>query len=127
MSEILASRGRYSAYKLVLFQTVIAGLFSFLFFIIWGVQSGVSALAGTIIAVLPNFVFATLAFSHAGASNSAKVIKSFYWGEAMKLLLTVVLFSLVFNSINIAFMPLFICYLLALLVHWTAPLYFKQK
>lgn len=127
MSSILARRGRLAAYKLVLMQALVAGAVSFIFFVVWGVQSGQSAVAGSLIAVLPNFVFATLAFSHSGASSAGKVIKTFYWGEAVKLLLTVALFSLVFTLMKVAFMPLFVCYSLALLVHWTAPLYFKQK
>ncbi|GIU04177.1 F0F1 ATP synthase subunit I [Shewanella morhuae] len=127
MSKVLARRGRWSAYKLVMMQAAVAGGTSILFFAVWGVQFGYSALAGGSIAVLPNFVFATLAFSHTGASSAAKVIKTFYWGEAVKLLLTIAMFSFVFINIKVAFMPLFVCYVLALTVHWTAPLYFKQS
>ena len=78
MSKILARRGRWSAYKLVLMQAAVAGGASVFFFALWGVQYGLSALAGAAIAVLPNFVFATLAFSHTRASASAKVVKEFY-------------------------------------------------
>ena len=127
MSKVLARRGRWSAYKLVMMQAAIAGGASIIFFAVWGAQFGYSALAGTAIAVLPNFVFATLAFSHMGASVAGKVLKGFYWGEAVKLLLTIALFSLVFINLKVAFMPLFVCYVLALVVHWAAPLYFKQS
>ena len=127
MSKILARRGRWSAYKLVLMQAAVAGGTSVFFFALWGVQYGLSALAGGAIAVLPNFVFATLAFSHTGASSSAKVVKDFYWGEAVKLLLTIAMFSIAFIKLKVVYMPLFVCYTLALVVHWTAPLYFKQS
>ncbi|MCH1921139.1 ATP synthase subunit I [Shewanella sp. A3A] len=125
MSKILAHRSRKSAYKLVGLQAVVAGGASVVFFAMWGVQYGLSALAGAAIAVLPNFVFATLAFAHVGATASAKVLKGFYWGEAMKMLSTIVLFSLVFINMEVAIVPLFSCYLLGLIVHWAAPLYFK--
>ncbi|MGL4833018.1 MAG: ATP synthase subunit I [Shewanella sp.] len=127
MSKVLARRGRWSAYKLVLVQAAVAGVASIVFFALWGVQFGYSALAGGSIAVLPNFVFATLAFSHMGASLSGKIVKSFFLGEAVKLLLTIAMFSLVFINLKVAFMPLFVCYVLTLIVHWTAPLYFKQS
>lgn len=127
MSNVLARRGRWSAYKLVMMQAVVAGCVSIFFFAVWGVPFGYSALAGGSIVVLPNFVFATLAFSHMGASSSAKVIKNFYWGEAVKLLLTIAMFSLVFIKLEVEFMPLFVCYVSGLIVHWTAPLYFKQS
>ncbi|WP_220768887.1 MULTISPECIES: ATP synthase subunit I [unclassified Shewanella] len=127
MSKVLARRGRRSAYRLVLLQAAVAGCVSLFFFAMWGVQHGISALAGGAIAVFPNFVFATLAFSHSGAQASGKVVRSFFLGEAVKLLLTIVLFSLAFGLMKASFMPLFICYLLVLVVPWTVPLYFKQN
>ena len=127
MSNVLARRGRKSAYKLVIIQAAIVGVTSILLFALWGFQYGLSAFAGGVIAVLPNFVFATLAFSHAGASASGKVVQAFFLGEAVKLLLTIAMFSLVFINLKVAFMPLFVCYVLTLIVHWTAPLYFKQS
>ena len=127
LSKVLARRGRWSAYKLVMMQAAVAGGASILFFAVWGVQFGYSALAGGSIAVLPNFVFATLAFSHTGASSAAKVIKTFYWGEAVKLLLTIVLFGLVFSTLDVDFTSLFVCYALSLIVPFTASLYFKQN
>lgn len=127
MSNVLARRGRWSAYKLVMMQAAVAVSVSIFFFAVWGVQFGYSALAGGSIAVLPNFVFATLVFSHMGASSSVKVLKAFYWGEAVKLLLTIAMFSLVFIKLEVEFMPLFVCYVSGLIVHWTAPLYFKQS
>ncbi|MFQ6372520.1 ATP synthase subunit I [Shewanella sp. YIC-542] len=108
-------------------QAAVTGLASVVFFVMQGENGGMSALAGAVIAVVPNFVFATLAFSHSGASAAAKVLKGFYWGEAVKLLLTIALFSMAFILLKTAFMPLFVCYLLGLIVHWTAPLYFKQS
>lgn len=127
MSKVLARRGRWSAYKLVMMQAAVAGGTSILFFAVWGVQFGYSALAGGSIAVLPNFVFATLAFSHSGASSSGKVVKSFFLGEAIKLLLTIVLFALVFGTLKVLFAPLFACYALCLIVPFAASLYFKQN
>ena len=127
MTNVLARRGRSYAYKLVLLQAAIVVGTSILLFALWGVQYGISALAGATIAVLPNFVFATLAFSHAGASASGKVVQSFFLGEAVKLLLTIVLFAIAFGLLNVVFAPLFITYVIGLLVPWTAPLYFKQN
>lgn len=127
MTNVLARRGRSSAYKMVIFQAAVVGGTSILLFALWGVQYGLSAFAGGVIAVLPNFVFATLAFSHAGASASRKVVQSFFLGEAVKLLLTIVLFSMAFGLLDMVFAPLFATYVLGLIVPWTVPLYFKQN
>ncbi|MCL1078039.1 F0F1 ATP synthase subunit I [Parashewanella spongiae] len=127
MTNKIARRGRLAAYKLVLAQAAMAVVCSVFFFTVWGVQFGYSAFAGGLIAVLPNFVFVTLAFSHSGASQTDKVLKNFYWGEAVKLLLTIGLFSLAFSQLKAAFTPIFVGYVLCLMVHWAAPLYFKQS
>ena len=127
MSNVLARRGRSSAYKLVVIQAAIVGVTSILLFALWGFQYGLSAFAGGVIAVLPNFVFATLAFSHAGASASGKVVQSFFLGEAVKLLLTIVLFAIAFGVLDMVFAPLFATYALGILVPWAVPLYFKQN
>ncbi len=127
MSKVLARRGRWSAYKLVMIQAAVAGILSIIFFAVWGEQNGLSAMAGGVIAVLPNFVFATLAFSYVGASSSGKIVKSFFLGEAIKLLLTMVLFALAFGMLKVNFTPLFVCYAISLAVPFTASLYFKQN
>ncbi|MFT5789999.1 MAG: ATP synthase protein I [Shewanella sp.] len=127
LSNVLARRGRSLAYKIVIFQAAIVGGTTILLFALWGVQYGFSAFLGGVIAVLPNFVFATLAFSHAGASASGKVVQSFFLGEAVKLLLTTVLFAIAFGLLDMAFAPLFATYALGLLIPWTVPLYFKQN
>ena len=127
LTNILARRGRKAAYKLVLVQVTMAVISAIVFSTVWELSTGLAALAGGMVAAIPNFVFATLAFSNSGASQADKVLKSFYWGEAVKLLLTIVLFSLIFSQLKMAFMPVFVGYLVTLMVHWTAPLYFKQS
>ncbi len=127
MTNILARRGRKAAYKLVLVQVTTAVMSSIVFSAVWEWSTGLAALAGGMVAAIPNFVFATLAFSESGASRADKVLKNFYRGEAVKLLLTIALFSLIFSQLNMAFTPVFAGYLVTLMVHWTAPLYFKQS
>ncbi|GLP97663.1 ATP synthase subunit I [Paraferrimonas sedimenticola] len=128
MTNKLAAKGRKSAYRMVGVQAIAVALVSLGFFVLLGKHAGVSALWGGIIVVLPNFIFATLAFAYSGARAADKVIKTFYWGEALKLMLTMALFSAAFITMkDIGFMPLFVCYICGLIVQWTAPLYFKQK
>ena len=46
LGNVLARRGRLAAYKLVLVQAAVASIISTLFFVMWGAQYGLSALAG---------------------------------------------------------------------------------
>jgi len=115
------------AYRLIGLQTLAVLAVSFIFFLANGTKDGYSALLGGVISILPNFVFATLAFRNAGASAAKEVISDFFKGEALKLVLVIVLFWVVFNTLDVLYMPLFVTYALAIVLHWLSPLIFKSK
>jgi ATP synthase protein I len=88
-----------------------------------GKVAGYSALLGGMIAWLPNLYFAHKAFRFSGARAAQEIVRSFYAGEAGKLILTFVLFALTFAGVKPLEAPvLFGVYLLTLLVSWFAPL-----
>jgi len=88
-----------------------------------GSVAGYSALLGGMIAWLPNLYFAHKAFRFSGARAAREIVRSFYAGEAGKLILTFVLFALTFAGVKPLEAPvLFGVYLLTLLVSWFAPL-----
>jgi len=59
-----------------------------------------SILLGGLISILPNGYFAWKAFRYRGARNTPMIVKSFYAGETGKLIMTAVLFALVFAGIK---------------------------
>ncbi|QTS86570.1 F0F1 ATP synthase subunit I [Ectopseudomonas khazarica] len=88
-----------------------------------GNVAGYSALLGGMIAWLPNLYFAHKAFRYSGARAAREIVRSFYAGEAGKLILTFVLFALTFAGVKPLEAPmLFGVYLLTLMVSWFAPL-----
>lgn len=88
-----------------------------------GSVAGYSALLGGLIAWLPNLYFAHKAFRFSGARAAQEIVRSFYAGEAGKLILTFVLFALAFAGVKPLEAPmLFGVYLLTLMVSWFAPL-----
>lgn len=88
-----------------------------------GNVAGYSALVGGMIAWLPNLYFAHKAFRYSGARAAREIVRSFYAGEAGKLILTFVLFALTFAGVKPLEAPmLFGVYLLTLMVSWFAPL-----
>lgn len=94
--------------------------------VVWqwlGDIAGYSALLGGLIAWLPNMYFALKAFRFSGARAAREIVRSFYAGEAGKLVLTFVLFALTFAGVKPLVAPaLFGVYLLTLMVNWFAPL-----
>lgn len=94
--------------------------------VLWGWQgtvAGYSGLCGGVIAWLPNLYFAHKAFRFSGARAAQNIVRSFYAGEAGKLILTAVLFALTFAGVKpLDALAVFGVFLLTQGVGWLAPL-----
>ena len=126
MSTTLAGRYRRAAYKGIVLQGCFAIVIALIVFIGWGKTAGLSALAGGMVMLIPNFVFALYAFRYVGASKSDKVYVSLKRGNALKFLLTICFFALVFKYFTVMAMPFFICYILVMFSQWFAPVFFNH-
>ena len=93
-----------------------------------GAVEGYSGLLGGLIAWLPNLYFAHKAFRYSGARAAQAIVRSFYAGEAGKLILTAVLFALTFAGVKpLEALALFGVFLLTQAVNWFAPLLMKIR
>ncbi|PCJ43558.1 MAG: F0F1 ATP synthase subunit I [SAR86 cluster bacterium] len=87
-------------YKAIVTQfvaTVLAALSAF------ALMDGVTAYSiflGGMVSTLPNAYFAFKAFRYSGARQMPLVIKSFYAGESGKMIITAVMFALVFAGVR---------------------------
>lgn len=102
-----------------LLAALIAGLLG------WSVAgrlSGMSALLGGGVALLPNLIFAWQVGVRDDRRTARQVVSSLYGGEVTKLLLTVVLFVVVYHVPGVRMLPLFGGYILVLTVFWFALL-----
>lgn len=99
--------------------------------VIWmlaGRVAGYSALIGLGIGWLPNVYFAHKAFRFGGARAAQAIVRSFYAGEAGKLIFTAVLFALAFAGVKpLEPLALFGVFVLTQLVSWFAPLLVKKR
>lgn len=83
----------------------------------------ISALAGGLIAVVPNAYFAKWAFRYSGARSATHVAQSFYRGEAGKFVLTTLLFAGVFILLKpISVVILFLAYIFMMALNWILAL-----
>lgn len=96
---------------------------------VWrGTVSGYSGLCGGLIAWLPNLYFAHKAFRFSGARAAQSIVRSFYAGEAGKLILTAVLFALAFVAVKpLEALALFGVFVLTQSVGWFAPLLMRTR
>ena len=82
---------------------------------------------GGIVAIVPSALFAKNMFRYQGARAARQIVKSFYFGEALKILSTAILFALVFIVYKVAPLAFFFTYIMVLMTYWLAPLLFANK
>ncbi len=93
-----------------------------------GAVAGYSGLCGGLIAWLPNLYFAHKAFRFSGARAAQAIVRSFYAGEAGKLVLTAVLFALTFAGVKpLAPLAVFAVFFMTQLVNWFSPLLMRKR
>ena len=118
-SNTLEKRGKIVAFKVIFAQLSVTLLVSVIALFV-EMQVGFSVFVGGMVGVIPNSYFALKAFSVAGARQAQQVVKSFYLGEAIKLILTILLFILAFKFLSVNPKALFLGYALTLVVNWLA-------
>ena len=90
------------------------------------VVTAYSALLGGLICLLPNTYLAKKAFQYSGARAARQIAQSFYKGEAVKFILTALLFALVFGFIEpLNVFALFGTFILVQAVNWFTALLLK--
>lgn len=117
----LTGKGLQLAKKLIIIQLVISFLCSLVFLFVYGLSGAATALVGGMISVIPNFVFTRYAFRHAGARAVRDVVRSFYAGEAIKMVLTILLFAIAFVTLEGPWPPLFISFGVVTFTYWLIP------
>lgn len=126
MTNKLARPYRLAALKLILLQGVVALVTTVIIFLGWGINAGLSALAGGTVAVLPHLVFALYAFRYMGASKANQAYASLKRGNGLKFMLTIILFALILKLYPVVLLPFFSAYVLVLFTGLFAPVFFKH-
>jgi len=121
MELVVADRKRSTVSKIISYQVLIIIIMTAGFALTWGRSGALSAALGGASAFIPNLYFALRVHKSAG-QEARKIVRSFYAGESGKLLLTAVLFFMIFQLPNIEILPLLAVYVAALSVFWFALL-----
>ena len=108
----------FSVVKRILFMQVcivifVAGVFNLLD----GELAARSAALGGLAALLPNGYFA-LRISRSRGKPARQIVRAMYVGESSKMVLTAIMFAVIFQLPNILFMPLFTGFASVLVVFW---------
>lgn len=89
--------------------------------IVYNINAASSALLGGLVCIIPNAYFASKLFKHQGARAAKQIVSSFYKGEAVKIIMSIFLFTAVFVFFKITPLAFFTSYILVLMTHWFAP------
>jgi ATP synthase protein I len=127
MVAALVRPGRELAKRLLLIQSSVVILVATGMALAVSVDWGIAALIGGGIFVIANAVFAIFAFMFSGARAARAVTVSFYAGETLKILITVILFSVVYMYTQVELVPLKVTYLLALGINIFLPAFFVNN
>lgn len=87
-----------------------------------------SAFLGGLVFFLPNLYFIHKAFAYSGARAARQIVNSLYKGEAIKLLLTAVMFTVVFVTVKpLDILALFSAFFVLLMTNWLTPLLMGKR
>lgn len=127
MVEQLAKKNLKSGFYLLAFQSLLVLVIALISTVFFSVKSGYSGLAGGITFLLPNFIFVLMAFAHAGATKTKLVLRGFFAGEAIKLLITVILFTVFLKYGALSLAAFYISFALLVISQWLAPFFFNYN
>jgi ATP synthase protein I len=110
--------GFQTATRLIFAQLILTGIMSVTWWMASNGKAAYSTMLGGLVATIPNGLFAYRLFGNERQRSARTIISSLYRGEALKLVTTMVLFTLVFRFISVTALPFFITYCLTLMVFW---------
>lgn len=109
--------------RIILIQVAVAVTIALLMLLIQGVTAAVSAFAGGAIGFLTSLVYAIKMHAPPG-SDAKKIMHTHYGAEAYKLIVTILLFSLVFTQFkDVHALSLIATYAATLTVYWVALIF----
>ena len=106
-------RGKKYAQFVIAKQCITVIVVSIIVLFFAGVHAGYSVFVGGMVCIIPNAYFANRVFRHEGARAARKIHRSFYIGEAVKLLLTALLFGVALVVLKVHPVALFGGYIVA--------------
>lgn len=111
--------GNSTIARILIMQVLTLVLIASGFFLMGTLQQAISAILGGMTAFLPNLYFG-MKISAVSGAEARKIVRTFYTGESGKLILTVLMFCLIFQFPNIELFPVMVSFVATLSVFWFA-------
>jgi ATP synthase protein I len=115
-------RARSKASKIVMAQIAIVVIFALIAWGAYSAETALSVILGGLACVLPSAYFARRFFFSTDARAAKQIIRSFYIGEMIKLLLTGILVIVFVRYFPVSLLPFFVGFAGAQFGFWLAPM-----
>ena len=89
--------------------------------LMYNTNAAISAMLGGLVCIIPNAYFARNVFKYQGARAAKQIVNSFFKGEALKLITSMLLFTAVFVLYRVNPIAFFVSYIMVLMTHWITP------
>lgn len=106
------------AYRIVLLQLLGVVMLSLVTLLIKGAHASFSVLMGGLAYGLPNLYFVFRVFRYAGAHQMTAFITAFFLGEAIKLILSAVLFLVIVKYLPVSLLSTLVGFVGAIVAFW---------
>lgn len=113
---------REQIYRVVFYQLIAAVVAVLVWYLVSGTVAAGSALSGGFIGVLASFFFARMVVRSRKSDEPRSILFQLYLGEGLKIVITVVLFAIVFILLRVEILPLLTSYIATLFVFWPSLL-----
>ena len=123
--ELIRAKKR-SVFLFLLWQFAFSVLIAFMLFFTNDHVDAYSFFIGSMVSILPSFYMAIRIFGSSKIRTAQEIVKSFYKGEAGKIVLTAFLLALVFVFVKPLSVSLFFTgFGIIILSHWLSPVVIK--
>ena len=112
------TNNKFAAYKVLSVIALVIAVIALILFVGIGRIAAYSAILGGIACLLPNLLFARFAFRYSAAESVDLAVRWFYVGEAIKIIVTVLIFALSLMWVEeLNFAAMIITYIIALMLN----------
>lgn len=122
MALQITTNGRRVANRLIAIQSLVCIVCAATYYLLVDKSAALSSLMGAIACVVPNWYFASKVFATSGASRARIILRSFYIGQVIKVLITIGVICTGLALFNDDPTPMLLTFILGLMVYRVVPL-----
>lgn len=109
--------------RLVAAQSLAAAALTVIVCVWLGKSAGLSAVVGSVIAIVPNFYLARRLLRRGPGATPSESLRGIYTGELLKIAFTIALFVIAIRLLDVVFLIVVASYLAMVAVNWLALLF----